>query len=156
MSSLRIFIISPSCFISCTSTRPAMAALAPAFRNVLVRARGAAPERMDSAHMRALVTARDTPVLVGPGFKAISGGGNHAAAVRADGALSGWGDNTLGQLGLGGDTRRPVQVGVGYSAVAAGGSEALEWESDASHQGAAGELGENPHECPFCDCLHAC
>ena len=42
-----------------------------------------------------------TPTQVGSGYSAISAGGSHSLAVKADGTLWAWGSNTLVQTGLG-------------------------------------------------------
>lgn len=42
--------------------------------------------------------------------KAIADGGTHGLALRDDGTVWAWGDDTLGQLGGGGDSLDPVQV----------------------------------------------
>jgi alpha-tubulin suppressor-like RCC1 family protein len=40
------------------------------------------------------------PSLVGTGYKAISAGASHTVALKSDGALWAWGDNSAGQLGV--------------------------------------------------------
>jgi alpha-tubulin suppressor-like RCC1 family protein len=59
---------------------------------------------------------------IGSGWVAISAGDLHTVAMRGDGTLWAWGDNTHGQVGDGTTTQRnsPVQIGSGYASVAAG------------------------------------
>lgn len=68
----------------------------------------------------------DEPIIVlsGSKFTEVSLGGGHACAVRTDGVLLCWGQNTDGQLGIGmasDTTRQPTEVqGDGWEHVAAG------------------------------------
>ncbi|MGJ5814092.1 RCC1 domain-containing protein [Paludibaculum fermentans] len=65
---------------------------------------------------------------------AISGGGGHVLAIRADGTVWSWGQNNFGQVGNGGLTTvaRPVQVPglYGVVAVAAGFAHSMAWKRD--------------------------
>ena len=58
---------------------------------------------------------RSSPVQVGSltDWKQVSAGAYHTRAIKTDGTLWTWGDNTSGQLGLGNTIHRssPVQVG---------------------------------------------
>ena len=80
-----------------------------------------------------------TPKLVGSGYAGVSIGDFHTLALKTDGSLWGWGDNTWGQLGDGTlQTSRanigtsPKQIGTGFSSIAAGSSHSLALKSDAS------------------------
>jgi alpha-tubulin suppressor-like RCC1 family protein len=66
---------------------------------------------------------RSTPVQIGGGYSAIAAGDNHVLALKTDGSLWGWGDNSAGQLGDGTTSARsiPTRIGDGYSAIAASG-----------------------------------
>jgi alpha-tubulin suppressor-like RCC1 family protein len=59
-----------------------------------------------------------------PGLKTIAAGDSHTMAIKADGSLWAWGENTLGQLGLGtlANTGQPTRVGAdtNWTAVACG------------------------------------
>jgi RHS repeat-associated protein len=67
---------------------------------------------------------------------AIGGGGGYSIAVKADGSVWAWGDNTYGQLGDGTTTRRPFAVRVGgpsfgsVKAISAGGSHVVASKTD--------------------------
>lgn len=65
------------------------------------------------------------PVQIGTDsdWMAISAGGKHVLALKTDGSLWAWGDNSNGQLGDGTytGTNTPKQIGTGYVAIAAGG-----------------------------------
>ena len=78
----------------------------------------------------------DVPVQVLnlTGITAIAGGGSHSLALRNDGTVRAWGDNTFGELGDGSsvDSNVPVQVVnlTGVIAIAAGGWHSLALKSD--------------------------
>src|SRR3989344_5903658 len=60
--------------------------------------------------------ARSSPVQVGQSgelWSVVVASANHSLAIKTDGTLSGWGQNSYGQLGLGHITHKssPVQVG---------------------------------------------
>ena len=80
------------------------------------------------------------PVLVGSGYSQVSAGGitgvegialpfgnTHTLALKTDGTLWAWGQNTYGQLGDGTTATRstPVQVGTGFARISAGGLHSL-------------------------------
>lgn len=80
------------------------------------------------------------PVLVGAGYSQVSAGGitgvegialpignTHTFALKTDGTLWAWGQNTYGQLGDGTTATRPtpVQVGTGFARISAGGLHSL-------------------------------
>ena len=80
---------------------------------------------------------RSTPVQVGTdtNWKAVSaGGGYYTLALKTDGTLWAWGENAVGQLGLGDtiDRSTPVQVGTdtNWKAVSAGGDHTLALKTD--------------------------
>ncbi len=84
-------------------------------------------------------TFNKTPVQVMPGttFIAIAAGQNHSLAIRTDGALWAWGDNSSGQLGDGTKVNRaaPVAVAAGstfISVAAHGGFHSLAIKTDGS------------------------
>ena len=61
-------------------------------------------------------TTRSSPVQVGSltNWRKVIGGGNGAIAIKTDGTLWGWGNNSYGQLGTSDLTHRssPVQIGI--------------------------------------------
>ena len=74
----------------------------------------------------------NSDMLVGVVVNAV-GGGNHTVALKDDGTVWTWGNNTYGQLGNGGYTRKTVnQVSglTGVIAIAAGNSHTLALKSD--------------------------
>lgn len=83
-------------------------------------------------------TWKKTPVQIsGTTWKAIAGGANHSLALKSDGTLWAWGDNSFGQLGdgtsgLGTGKNAPVQIGTDttWSAVSAGNTHSLAIKSD--------------------------
>lgn len=96
-------------------------------------------------------TSRATPGRVSglTGVAAIAGGRNHALALRSDGTVWSWGNNTSGQLGDGTVTNRstPAQVkGLsGITAIAAGAEHSVAVDSAGRvytwGQGRYGQLG---------------
>jgi alpha-tubulin suppressor-like RCC1 family protein len=100
-------------------------------------------------------TNRDKPIHIGSNsdtYKAVSAGLNFSLAIKSDGTLWAWGDNSFGQLGIGSSTPTystvPMQVGSDndYMAVSAGTGHALALKSDNSlwawGDNFYGELGE--------------
>ena len=76
-----------------------------------------------------VVTSNSTPQQIGTGFASVSVGANHTVAIKTDGSLWAWGDNTYGQLGDGtfdalsnGVSQHPTpkQIGTGFASVFAG------------------------------------
>lgn len=43
-----------------------------------------------------------TPVRIGSGYASVAAGGEHSLAITTDGRVMAWGDNSFGQLGVGG------------------------------------------------------
>jgi alpha-tubulin suppressor-like RCC1 family protein len=91
------------------------------------------------------------PSLVGTGYKAISAGASHTVALKSDGALWAWGDNSAGQLGVvstdfckeGSNntgtnvnhlacSMTPKLVGTGFASVSAGYQHTLAIKTDGS------------------------
>jgi alpha-tubulin suppressor-like RCC1 family protein len=75
-----------------------------------------------------------TPKQIGTGYTKIAQGYSHTVALKADGSLWAWGNNSYGQLGDGttNSSGVPKQIGTGYVAVAAGGSSTSAVKSDGS------------------------
>ncbi|HVR85923.1 MAG TPA: RCC1 repeat-containing protein, partial [Planctomycetota bacterium] len=75
-----------------------------------------------------------SPVSTLAGVIAIAAGGNHSLALKSDGTVWGWGDNSAGQLGNGTTTLSPTPVQVsmltGIIAIAAGENHSLALTSD--------------------------
>ncbi len=71
------------------------------------------------------------PVQVGTDNRwvAVSAGGYHSLAIKSDGTLWAWGENTQGQVGIGDVLERivysPRQIGTGFRTVSAGGRHSL-------------------------------
>jgi alpha-tubulin suppressor-like RCC1 family protein len=65
---------------------------------------------------------------------AIAAGGAHSLALRSDGTIWAWGENSRGQLGDGATTNRPIPTQVSgltnITAIAAGGAHSLAVHSD--------------------------
>jgi alpha-tubulin suppressor-like RCC1 family protein len=85
---------------------------------------------------------------LGPGYTAVAAGLRHTLALKADGSLWAWGDNSQGQLGDGSGTSRlsPVLVGTGFVAIAAGDTHSLAIKADGTlwawGSNGSGELGD--------------
>ena len=62
----------------------------------------------------------------------VAAGARHTVALRPDGSLWAWGDNSRGQLGDGTTEARraPVRIGDGYHAVAAGAHHTVAMRDD--------------------------
>jgi alpha-tubulin suppressor-like RCC1 family protein len=96
-------------------------------------------------------SSRSSPNVVGslsgPNWSKISSGGYHSAAIRSDGSLFAWGNNGIGQLGLGDRINRssPVQVDSSvWSQVSLGISHTLAIRSDNKLFGwGSGSFGQN-------------
>jgi hypothetical protein len=79
------------------------------------------------------VSVKDSPRAPLDGVIAVAGGGLHSLALRDNGLVYSWGDNSAGQLGDGTDTSRDTAVKMGKpfkdakeaTAIAAGGSHSL-------------------------------
>ncbi|MFO0607876.1 MAG: MXAN_6577-like cysteine-rich protein [Polyangiales bacterium] len=99
-------------------------------------------------------TLRTTPTGVPPfspsPIRAIAAGMGHVLALTADGAVYGWGDGSLGQLGPTAEAlnRRPVRIdGISdVAAIAAGGAHSLALRADGSvwswGVNSSGQLGD--------------
>ncbi len=86
-------------------------------------------------------TNRDVPIHIGSSsdtYKAVSAGLNFSLAIKSDGTLWAWGDNSFEQLGIGDSSPAystvPVRIGsdTSYIAVSAGTGHALALKSDDS------------------------
>jgi alpha-tubulin suppressor-like RCC1 family protein len=87
------------------------------------------------------------------GMSALAAGSNHSLALKSDGTVWAWGDNTLGQLGFGtppGVSNQAVQVpGISdVTAIYAGGNHTLALKSDGTvwawGNNSNGQLGVSP------------
>lgn len=84
-------------------------------------------------------------------WKIVVAGGGHSVAIKTDGSLWAWGDNTKGQLGHGTNISKstPTKIGVAtnWTAIAAGSTHCLALKSDGSlwawGENTYGELGIN-------------
>ena len=88
-------------------------------------------------------------LTLGPSYSAIAAGGDHTLALRPDGSLWAWGNNSSGQLGNGSTMFRnsAVLVGDGYKAMAAGKAHSLGLKTDGTlwawgQNSAYGQLGD--------------
>jgi alpha-tubulin suppressor-like RCC1 family protein len=103
-------------------------------------------------------TQRNSPVLIGGGFAKIAAGGGqsgssiydiggHTLALKTDGTLWAWGENSLGQVGDGSTTDRhsPVQIGTDFQFIAAGSFHSLAIKTNGTlwawGAGNSGQLG---------------
>ena len=95
---------------------------------------------------------RNTPSLVGTGFREVKVGVNAAYGIQQDGTLWSWGDNTYGQLGDGSTTQKstPVQVATDVAAVFPVGATVFAIKTDGSlwawGNNAQGQLGDGSME----------
>jgi alpha-tubulin suppressor-like RCC1 family protein len=101
-------------------------------------------------------TARSTPVttlLGGTNWKSVAEGGNgHVAALKTDGTLWSWGNNTSGPLGVNDTTTRSTPVttllgGTNWKSIACGGGHTVALKTDGTlwswGLGGSGQLGVN-------------
>jgi alpha-tubulin suppressor-like RCC1 family protein len=101
------------------------------------------------------ITNRSTPVttlLGGTNWKQISNGKNHTAAIKTDGTLWTWGDNSFGQLGVNDITNRSTPVttilgGTNWKSVGSGADHIVAIKTDGSlwswGRNGTGQLGIN-------------
>lgn len=79
------------------------------------------------------VDAQGTPVALS-GIKAVAGGTGHTLALKADGTVLAWGNNSNGQLGDGTNSSRPTPAAVSgltqVKAIAAGDGHSLAVRED--------------------------
>ena len=95
----------------------------------------------------------DTPNRIGTNaqWSSVSAGGTHGLAIRTDGTLWGWGDNSYGRIGVPGDLSQtsPVQVGsdADWKMVSAGGDHTVALKKSGSlwawGRNNYGQLGTN-------------
>jgi alpha-tubulin suppressor-like RCC1 family protein len=100
-------------------------------------------------------TNRSTPVttfLGGTNWKQVAGGGNFTAAIKTDGTLWTWGQNSYGQLGINDTTTRNTPVttflgGTNWKSVACGYDHTTSIKTDGTlwtwGKNATGQLGIN-------------
>jgi alpha-tubulin suppressor-like RCC1 family protein len=100
-------------------------------------------------------TNRNTPVttlLGGTNWKSIAGGGTHTVALKTDGTLWSWGNNSYGQLGVNDDTDRSTPVttllgGTNWKSIACGGPHTIALKTDGTlwswGNNGNGQLGVN-------------
>ncbi|MGZ5052075.1 MAG: RCC1 domain-containing protein [Methylobacter sp.] len=69
---------------------------------------------------------------VGIGYTAVTAGEQHTVALKTDGSLWAWGNNTYGQLGDGSTIQSvvPKQIGTGYRAISAGYNHTVALKTD--------------------------
>jgi alpha-tubulin suppressor-like RCC1 family protein len=101
------------------------------------------------------ITSKSSPIQTvsgGTNWKQVSCGGSHTAAIKTDGTLWLWGDNTRGQLGINDITHRssPVQTvsgGTNWKQVSCGGSNSAAIKTDGTlwlwGWNDSGQLGDN-------------
>jgi alpha-tubulin suppressor-like RCC1 family protein len=95
------------------------------------------------------------PLQVGSdsNWRSVGAGGSHTLAIKDDGTLWGWGDNSVGEIGDGTTTSRlaPTRVGSDsdWSSVSAGGSHTLAIKDDGTLWGWGdnryGQVGDGSH-----------
>ena len=75
---------------------------------------------------------RNSPTKISIGWMVISAGGFYSLAVKTDNTLHAWGNNALGQLGLGDTTDKnsPTRVSTGWKTVSAGFAHSLALKND--------------------------
>jgi alpha-tubulin suppressor-like RCC1 family protein len=91
-----------------------------------------------------------SPKQIGVGFSAIAAGNGHVLALKPDGSLWAWGNNSDGQIGTGDlntiDYAAPTYIGAGYISIAAGEYFSLALKPDGTLWGwgtnARGQLGQ--------------
>jgi alpha-tubulin suppressor-like RCC1 family protein len=100
-------------------------------------------------------TTRSTPVttlLGGTNWKSIACGTNHIVAIKTDGTLWSWGDNTSGQLGVNNTTTRSTPVttllgGTNWKSIACGNFHTVALKTDGTlwswGDNSDGQLGVN-------------
>jgi alpha-tubulin suppressor-like RCC1 family protein len=95
---------------------------------------GAYTTATQSCDPLANAAALATPLLIGTAYTATASNGNNSFAVAANGDLYGCGDNSFGQLGLGGTAAIAywMNIGSGFQAVAAGLRHTLALKTDGS------------------------
>ena len=94
----------------------------------------------DDANGRVTDRTKDktAPVLIGSDtWKAVAGGGNHSLALKSDGTLWAWGDNTNGQIGvapstvaLGNTPRQVWGTSTSWETIVGGTSHSLALKND--------------------------
>jgi len=100
-------------------------------------------------------TQRNTPVttlLGGTNWKSIAGGRFHTVALKTDGTLWSWGDNSFGQLAVNDTTSRSTPVttllgGTNWKSIATGGYRVIALKTDGSlwswGRNFEGQIGDN-------------
>ena len=97
---------------------------------------------------------KNAPVPIGSGtWKAVAGGKIHSLALKSDGTLWAWGDNTNGQIGVApstvalGNTPRQVGTSNDWKAIAGGSAHSLALNNAGTlyawGSNALGQLGDN-------------
>lgn len=93
-------------------------------------------------------TEAASPVQIGSGYTMVAAGASHAVAIKTNGTLWAWGDNSAGELGDGTTTNHnePVMIGSGYIQATAGLFYTVAVKSDGSLWGWGanryGQLGD--------------